>query len=197
MFTIYNAGCTVDLAEEGTGKGGGDLCVEVKVWNSLVREGMSSPHETSFHGDTHGFGNTEERAIRDVLGVAERRSAEGDARWDSAMGAGAVEAHPGTYHDAIHVKRNTVELRLHNIFGGFNKGAAQALHALSRRPVDRTVYENWAAAQYKPYWGQRISAAIVMADAKRCLHRLACMRAEARNAAAAPRAPPHVRARRA
>ena len=132
------------------GKGGGDLCVEVKVWNSLVREGMSSPHETSFHGDTHGFGNTEERAIRDVLGVAER---EGDARWDSATGAGAVEAHPGTYHDAIHVKRNTVELRLHNIFGGFNKGAAQALHALSRRPVDRTVYENWAAAQYKPYWG--------------------------------------------
>ena len=124
VFTIYNTGCTVDLAEEGMGKGGGDLCVEGKVWNSLVREGMSSPHETSFHGDTHGFGNTEERAIRDVLGVAER---EGDARWDSAMGAGAVEAHPGTYHDAIHVKRNTVELRLHNIFGGFNKGAAQAL----------------------------------------------------------------------
>ena len=88
-------------------------------------------------------------------------------------------------------------VRLHNIFGGFNKGATKALHALSRRPVDRTVYENWAAAQYKPYWGQRISAAIVMADAKRCLHRLACMRAEARNAAAAPRAPPHVRARRA
>ena len=56
---------------------------------------------------------------------------------------------------------------------------------------------HWAAAQYKPYWRQRISAAIVMADAKRCLHRLACMRAEARSAAAAPRAPPRVRARRA
>ena len=49
-----------------------------------------------------------------MLGVAER---EGDTRWDPAMGAGAVEAHPGAYHDAIHVKRNTVELRLHNIFG--------------------------------------------------------------------------------
>ena len=51
VFTIYKEGCTVDLAEEGMGKGGGDLCVEVKVWNSLVRESMSAPHETMSSGN--------------------------------------------------------------------------------------------------------------------------------------------------
>ena len=169
------------------GKGGGDLCVEVKVYSSFVPRGASSPHETSYHGDTHAFGNTEERLIRAVLGVAAQ---EGNAAWDSSTGLGTVAAHKGDYHDAIHVKRNTVELRLHNIFGGFNRGATRALHALSKRATDRTAYESWAAPGFQPYWGQRISASIVMTDAKRCLHAVSAMRAKARGAAAAPRAAP-------
>jgi hypothetical protein len=187
LYTIYNDGCIVDLAEEGMGKGGGDLCVEVKVYSSFVPRGASSPHETSYHGDTHAFGNTEERLIRAVLGVAAQ---EGNAAWDSSTGLGTVAAHKGDYHDAIHVKRNTVELRLHNIFGGFNRGATRALHALSKRATDRTAYESWAAPGFQPYWGQRISASIVMTDAKRCLHAVSAMRAKARGAAAAPRAAP-------
>ena len=102
--------------------------------------------------------------------------------WDPAKGTGAVAHHEGAYHDAIHVKRNTrVDLRVHNLFGGFGPGAAKALYMLSRRPVDRTDYENWAAVKFKPYWGgQRISAAIVTADAKRCLKRVSRMRSEVR-----------------
>ena len=192
LYSIYNEGCIVDLAEEGMGKGGGDLCMELKVYTSFVPLGASAPHETSYHGDTHAFGNTEERLIRMVLGVDERA---GDAAWDSSTGAGAVAAHKGDYHDAIHAKRNTVDLRVHNVFGGFTRNTARSLHALSKRPTDRTVYENWAASRFKPYWGQRISAAIVMADAKRCLHSLTIMRGRVRGAAAnAPRAaarPPH------
>jgi hypothetical protein len=61
---------------------------------------------------THAFGNTEERLIRMVLGVAAR---EGDRRWDSSSGSGAVAFCKGNYHDAIHVKRNTVDLRIHNL----------------------------------------------------------------------------------
>ena len=125
-----------------------------------------------------------------MLGVAAR---EGDAAWDSSTGLGAVAAHKGDYHDAIHVKRNTVELRLHNVFGGFNRGATRALHALSKRATDRTAYESWAAPEFQPYWGQRISASIVMTDAKRCLHALSAMRAKARGAAAAPRPAPRPR----
>jgi hypothetical protein len=56
----------------------------------------------------------------------------------SAQQGTRVAYHEGAYHDEIHVKRNTVDLRLHNLFGGFGPGAAKALHMLSRRPIDRT-----------------------------------------------------------
>ena len=69
VYKFYNEGCIVDLAEEGMGRGGGDLCVEIKAWNSLVPAGSLAPGETSFHGDTHGFGNTKEKCIRENLGV--------------------------------------------------------------------------------------------------------------------------------
>ena len=127
------------------GKGGGDLCVEVKAYSSLVAEGASAPGETTFHGDTHAFGNSEERLIRMVLGVKGRL---GDQPWDSATGVGAVAAHDGDYRDALYVKRNTVRLRIHNTFGGFSRGAERDLRDLARREVDRTPYENWAAAEY-------------------------------------------------
>ena len=42
LCKIYNDGCVVDLAEESMGKGGGDLCVELKVYSSLVPQGASS-----------------------------------------------------------------------------------------------------------------------------------------------------------
>ena len=79
---------------------------------------------------------------------------------------------------------------LHNAFGGFNRGATRALHALSKRTTDRTEYESWAASEFKPHWGQRISAAIVMADAKRCHRALSGLRGKARGAAA-PRSASH------
>ena len=177
VYAIYNEGCVVDLAEERMGKGGGDRCVELKVYSNLVPHGASAPDETTFRGDTHAFGNTEERLIHTVLGVVER---EGDGRWDPAVGAGAVKAHRGAYHDAIHVKRNTVLLFLHSHFGGFGPGAVAGLRELSKRGVDRTEYVTWTAASFTTYWAQRISAAIVTADARRCLKRLSALRGQVR-----------------
>ena len=43
------------------GKGGGDLCVELKVYSSFVPLGASAPHETSYHGDTHTHIASKER----------------------------------------------------------------------------------------------------------------------------------------
>ena len=63
------------------------------------------------------------------------------------------------------------------------------MHALSKRTTDRTEYEGWAASEFKPHWGQRISAAIVMADAKRCHHALSGLRGKARGTAAPHSAP--------
>ena len=54
-----------------------------------------------------------------------------------------------------------------------------ALQAIHRRT---TVYENWAAVDYRTYWGQRISGAIVIADAERCFKRLDVLRGSARAA---------------
>ena len=67
--------------------GGTDRCVELKVYTDLVASGISSPNETTYRGDTHAFGNTEEILIRKVLGVAGR---DGGRRWDASTGEGKV-----------------------------------------------------------------------------------------------------------
>ena len=90
----------------------------------------------------------------------------------------SVEPTTGDYHDAIHVKKNTVVLLLHNIFGGFAHGAVRHLRALAARDVaDRTEYcegetRGETAANFVTHHAQRISAAIVTGDARRCLNRI-------------------------
>ena len=42
----------------------------------------------------------------------------------------------GAYHDALHVKRNTVVLFLLSTLGGLAPGAVRHLHDLSRRGLD-------------------------------------------------------------
>ena len=79
-------------------------------------------------------------------------------------------------------------LLLHNLFGGFARGAAKHLRGLAARNVDRTEYESWAASEFVPYWAQRISAAIVTSDARRCLRRLPGLKAQVIGAAAPARA---------
>ena len=174
VYAIYNEGagsCVVDLAEAGLGHGGADLCVEHKVWGDLVAPGASSVAETTYRGATHAFGNTEEKAIYENFGVKARA---GTQRWDSASGAGAVKAHSGFYNDALVNKRNTLVLTLHSTWGGFAPGSVKRLHDLEARAarVDRTPYESWAASSYVPYWSQRLSASVVVSDARRCLRRL-------------------------
>ena len=104
------------------------------------------------------------------------------SRWDASADQGKVAEHRGDYHDAITNKRNTTDLVLHNPFGGFAPGAERCLRMLSKRSIDTTVYENWAAADYCTYRGQRISGAIVTADAERCFKRLDALRGSARAA---------------
>ena len=182
---MYNEGpgsCVVDLAEVGMGDSGADLCVEHKVWDELVAPNRASPSPSlTYEGATHAWGNTEAQAIWLVLGVA--ALLRGDGRWDPCTGQGTVGVHNGNYHDALTAKRNTVILTLHNLFGGFAPGAYKRLVALSKRAIDRTDYESWAAPKFVPYWAQRISAAVVCADARRCLRRLPGLKGRAATAA--------------
>jgi hypothetical protein len=60
--------------------GGGDLCLEMKAYNDLVAASSSSEYETTHRGDTHGFGNSEERLI--LAGYAASRRAGWQATRD-------------------------------------------------------------------------------------------------------------------
>ena len=173
----------------------GGLVRELKCFTDLVEESASPSPGTVFRGDTHACGNTEERAIAEVLGVPARADSHGRA-WDHGTGEGTVKQRKGTYHDAIHVKLNTVVLFLVNLFGGLAPGAVTHLRDLSRRPVDRTEYELELYDKYVPdgtarhrsndkyvqYWARRLSSAAVMADARRCLKRLPGLTNQARAA---------------
>ena len=83
------------------------------------------------------------------------------------------------------MKGNTVVLFILNTFGGFAPGALAHLYDLSRRAVktDRTPYAISSARAFIPHYMQRISAAVVTADARRCLRRLPGLQAQARDAA--------------
>ena len=181
---IYNDGHIVDLAEALMGKGGTDLCLEMKAYADLLLKGSAGEYETSVRGSTHAFGNTEERLIRSNVGVP-ARGAEGDARWDPATGTGRVRAHQGDYDDAIRVKRNTFVLFLVNLFGGLAPGAVRHMYTLAQRArrLDRTPYPARGATKYLPYWTQLLSAAIVTADARRCIRRLGGLQVQASEAA--------------
>ena len=51
------------------------------------------------------------------------------------------------------------------------------------RRLDRTLYPLRGATKYLPYWTQLLSAAIVTADARRCIHRLGGLQVQASEAA--------------
>ena len=85
----------------------------------------------------------------------------------------------GVYDDALRVKKNTLCLFLLNLFGGLAPGGVAHLTALSKRGTDRTTYLDPTCREFRPFWGQRLSAAVVTADARRCLQRLPGLQAKA------------------
>ena len=91
----------------------------------------------------------------------------------------------GVYDDAIRVKRNTFVLFLVNHFGGLAPGAVRHMYTLTQRArrLDRTLYPLRGATKYLPYWTQLLSAAIVTADARRCIRRLGGLQVQASEAA--------------
>ena len=69
--------------------------------------------------------------------------------------------------------------------GGLAPGAVRHLHDLSRRGLDRTEYitdDYRSKDKFVLHWARRISAALVTADARRCLSRLPALATRARGA---------------
>ena len=125
-------------------------------------------------GDTHAFGNTEEKAIRRNYGVAWREGARG---WDHRAGVGRVPAHRGDYDDAINRKGNEFWLVLMEVFGGLAPEGVKLFNLYSTRArvgTDRTEYVATDSATrgphpFAPHWAQLLSAAVVEGDASRSL----------------------------
>ena len=94
-------------------------------------------------GDRYAFGNTEEAARVDNLGC-KARSREADGFFNHATGKGWVAQRDGCYRDALLVKKNEVEIALHEALGGgFSPPAVAALHRnskVARTGLDRTKY---------------------------------------------------------
>ena len=100
------------------------------------------------------------------LGVRERGRAS-DPPFDHATGKGWVAPHRGFYDDASRVKRNEVELCLHDpLGGGFSPPAVKALHkrAKKARGHDRTNYPCRHKTSFTAYHGQRVSLNVVKGE---------------------------------
>ena len=112
------------------------------------------------------MGNTSERLKHRVLGTRQR-GLKALGKFDHASGAGYVAYHAGDYVDAIKNRKATVQLLVHETFGGMCPFSALRLRRLARDAVangcDTTDYTlSSTARSFVPFYAQRISSAIVM-----------------------------------
>ena len=95
----------------------------------------------------------------------------------------------GRHRASRTLRSHELNLVVTNLYGALAPGGVRYLHRLDARPTDRTdVDYHWSAPGFVPHYGQRLSAAVVSADARRCLKVIPGQ--SKRAAAAAPRANP-------
>ena len=92
------------------------------------------------------------------------------AEFNHKTGKGYVKGKKGDYHDALFVKRNRVDLLLHeDLGGGFSPPAAHKIRRLGRKSrehgVDRTPYKGDRKISFVSYHTRAISMNIVRATA--------------------------------
>ena len=89
---------------------------------------------------------------------------------DHKNGHGYVKAHRSFYHDAIFVKRNNINLLLHETFGGgFSPTAVlkdkvklrRLARKVARGSVDRTAYSPKYSLSFMSHHAERISLSVV------------------------------------
>ena len=105
----------------------------------------------------------------DNLGCAPRGRPT-DGPFNHKTGKGYVKGKKGAYHDALFVKRNRVDLLLHeDLGGGFSPPAAHKIRRLGRKSrehgVDRTPYKGDRKISFVSYHTRAISMNIVRATA--------------------------------
>ena len=169
----FNVGHVVDMAEPGGGAGGCDRLLEMKAISPLrakheAGRGSATNGGTPANvGHLFGFGNTEERLRWENYGCA-GRGHPSQGFFDHSTGRGWVKKHKGCYHDGVYIKKNELDLVVHEtIGGGFSPPAVSRMCRLARAAregTDRTRYTSRGKISYKAHHTQRVSLAIVKAD---------------------------------
>ena len=155
------------------------------AYTSVAAYEASLSHHFIHVGDRFAFGNTEERYRILTLGC-KARGRDGDPPFDAATGKGRVAEVAGHYRDALLVKRNRVVTWLIECFGGI---APEPLARLRRHgrytttpgATDRTKYGDSRVSprSYLTHHTQRISAAVVRANAANMRIQVACLKQRA------------------
>ena len=152
----FNADHVPDLVEVGgDGETGRDALWEIKAPTATKAEykagqGKKESGGTfTTNGHLYAFGNTDEQYSKKVFGLKGTGKA-GDTPFGHTTGQGWVAPHKGHYHDAIHVRRNRVNMLLVERSGGINSSgrcAIRQLHqsALSSRAL-KTAHSTGASA---------------------------------------------------
>ena len=117
------------------------------------------------------FGNTEEELRLENLGAAERGHPT-DTPFDHTTGKGYVKHKKGIYYDALFIKKNKLEMLIHETSGGFSPPCVARIKRFGRKARtsgDRTHYPTRRSRHqlsYVQFHTQRISSAIVKGEAE-------------------------------
>ena len=177
-----NEGHVPDIIHKHAAANGNHVLYESKVYSSLVKyannqgggtsNGGGSPSTVA--GDRVAFGCCEERLMVEIFGCKARGRAE-DGAFDHATGRGWVRARDGYYHDAIHVKDNTVVALIANPLGGVTRTVEKLVRRLSKiQGVDGTKYGVHSLRSFYAYHAAAISMACVRGDAEALVRGASC-----------------------
>ena len=170
-YSQFNATYIPDIINVTGGDDGRPSVSEIKNYSCFVTKSTAHPAVTTLNGGEYAFGNTEERLKWRVLG-ARVRGVPAMGCFNHSNGAGHVAPHFGDYGDAIHNRKATVRLLVHEAtLGGMSPYAARHLRRLGRDAVeggtDGTDYtRSFTARSFVPHYAQRISTACVMYGAE-------------------------------
>ena len=169
-----NEGYVSDIIEKHAADNGNHVCYESKVYASLKKNAdnqgggtqRSGGSASTVAGDRVAFGCCEEALLVKIYGCKARGRA-GDRAFDHATGTGWVQARDGDYHDAIHVKGNTVVALIANPFGGVTRTVERLVRRLAKVPgMDGTKYGEHSLPSFFAHHAAAISMACVWGDSE-------------------------------
>ena len=104
------------------------------------RKAEAAPHPSATY--MYPFGNTEEELRLENLGAAERGHPT-DKPFDHTTGKGYVKHKKGIYYDALFIKKNKLEMLIHETSSGFSPPCVARIKRFGRKARasgDRTHY---------------------------------------------------------